>query len=164
MTSFLQGLSNEINGVTDIIAPEKAGEKLEEERIVGEADDEMKKIYSLHSKMVQEINTLKTEHGLFHKKMDLPGLLRDALRDEKGDGLERVSEECKKFKSKLEPLEEKADILEQLFWATAHNIVGTEHGALAIREDWKIVSYQPRSEKSLSPHIIGVSIAGPLFS
>lgn len=137
MTEFLDALMAEA-GITEIITPEK-DEELEQEKVIGEADEEMKKLYSLHSKLVNKLETLKKEHKEYHiSNFLIPGVGEEP-------------EECKKHHKEIQILEEKLEILGKLFWASVKSKFDcwTEE-AVSIKSDWKIVSFKPKRSAGIA--------------
>lgn len=129
MTEFLKALMEEM-GATEIIAPRKDEEELQQEKIIGEADEEMKKIYSLHSKTVEKLEALKKEHSEYHAS--------NFLISDVGE----KPEECKKYHKEVEILEEKLEILGRLFWASVKSKFDCwTEDAISVKQDWKIVSF-----------------------
>ncbi len=143
MATFLEGLQKEIDD-TQIIKPVAEG-PYPEGRVMLEVNDDLKRIYSLHTKLAKQATQMKKDHEQKHARF-LFG----------GDG-----KECEKVFRNYRNLMDKADILRKVFWSSVHAELGdAEYDDLTLRPDWKIVSF--KSEEKEDPILGGIIIVNSM--
>jgi hypothetical protein len=124
MEKFIADLMNEIVEIEGDLFPPK-GKVRENEKVVGEATEYMKKLWALGQVTMRELDNYKLDH-----KYNCPD--EDA--------------ECGDFQAKCQRLNAKKELLVDLFYSSARENCGAwAESSVGLREGWKIVVGPPRS-------------------
>lgn len=133
---FMKETLDEIKETQILSVKEVGFNQVEEgEEILGEVNEETKKIYSLLLKKKKSIAKRQSEH-----------LMEHILHIENG-----TIDKCKKFHKEIEREEAKVELLRALFWGSVKEAFGVGIGGeYGIREGWSIVSLP---ERDIQAHI-----------
>jgi hypothetical protein len=123
-TKWLQNLGVKVDAVTqDMIDADEPPEQAEEnDQILGEVPESLKRLRALSTKMTDDMDKQFEEHRKTH---GLPG---------------HSHQECEKFHEGLVPIKLEVEAIQQLFWLSLLTELGiTFNKNLSLRHGWKVV-------------------------
>ena len=137
MSDFLTKLYEEVKNTQIIVdfdkeAPKSSGE----DKVIGDVGEMSKKIWSLHSKIVDVAKEKAKEHYRRHLDNSING---NSPKDC----------DCENFHKDLDRMRGKAKLLEKLFWMSVQQDIGTDKENLAIMSGWKVVETNNHNQISL---------------
>jgi hypothetical protein len=115
-------------------------EVAENEKIIGEVPEDLRKLRAYNSSLVKKANELVKTHMKEHVHPN------------------QTSEMCKKFHDSILPLGNEIEITRLFFWSRINNELKIHNGNTGLRKGWKVVEIPEESEKSERPeiHIVGI--------
>lgn len=139
MSDFLTSLYQEIQNTPVVDLEKDIPKVLEGEKVLGEIGDMSKRIWSLHTALVEEGRKKMQDHAHFHA---------DHLFEDNGHG------DCENFYQEMGRLKRKTKLLKDLFWTSVQEEIGVEGKNLAVKSGWKIVEVEDDEDESIENMLI----------
>lgn len=137
---FLPALLEELNQISLADCPEPESEVEEGDKVIGEATDEMKRIFGLAQKYDQDMDQIMEK-----SKPEFEKLIKNSKK-----GGESVLELIKETRKKLHPLAHKREFLMKLFWASIAETYGLWGNSKGIRKGWKVVNEGEHDDEGMA--------------